>query len=176
MMRQYPRLLILYPIDSDDSMSLSAMLARLRVVRQGAIRSERYSQRTSFMRCSPEAFIPLLIRSRRPYQVQISSASGSLALAYDTTNMKSSEAWDEYRMSKAALNMMTIQLHKRSKDQNMRVFVFCPGLVGSSLRGLFEGAVTAQWNAGDSMESAKAIIKIITGKRDKGVGKFVHKD
>jgi NAD(P)-dependent dehydrogenase (short-subunit alcohol dehydrogenase family) len=123
-----------------------------------------------------EAFIPLLVQSRRPCLIQISSLLGSLALASDPQNVTSSETWDEYRMSKAALNMMTIQMHKRLKDQNVRVFAFCPGLVRSNLRGVSEEAVSAQGNAGDPMESAKAIMEIVVGRRDEDAGKFVHKD
>jgi NAD(P)-dependent dehydrogenase (short-subunit alcohol dehydrogenase family) len=101
---------------------------------------------------------------------------GSLAFASDPQNVTSSETWDDYRMSKAALNMMTIQMHKRLKDQNVRVFAFCPGLVRSNLRGVSEEAVSAQGNAGDPMESAKAIMEIVVGRRDRDAGKFVHKD
>jgi NAD(P)-dependent dehydrogenase (short-subunit alcohol dehydrogenase family) len=123
-----------------------------------------------------EAFIPLLLKSTFPCLIQISSALGSQVLASDTNNAKSFETWDEYRMSKAALNMMTIQMHKRLKNRNVRVFAFCPGLVRSNLRGASEEAVTAQGNAGDPMESANALLDIIVGRRDKDAGKFVHKD
>ncbi|KAJ6006116.1 hypothetical protein N7451_004060 [Penicillium sp. IBT 35674x] len=122
-----------------------------------------------------EAFIPLLLQSRRPCLIQVSSALGSLGLASDLQSAHSTSAWDEYRMSKAALNMMTIQLHKRLKDQNVRVFAFCPGLVRSMLRGKSEEAVSAQGRAGDPMESGKAIMEIIFGRRDGEVGKFLHK-
>ncbi|KAJ5802712.1 uncharacterized protein N7503_005162 [Penicillium pulvis] len=122
-----------------------------------------------------EAFIPLLLQSRRPCLIQISSGLGSLALASDLQSAHSVAAWDEYRMSKAALNMMTIQMHKRLKDQNIRVFAFCPGLVRSMLRGTSEEAVSAQGHAGDPMESGKAIMEIIIGRRDGDVGKFLHK-
>ncbi|KAJ6102850.1 hypothetical protein N7486_005277 [Penicillium sp. IBT 16267x] len=122
-----------------------------------------------------EAFIPLLLQSRRPYLIQISSALGSLALASDPQSEHSTPTWDEYRMSKPALNMMTVQMHKRLKDQNVRVFAFCPGLVRSMLRGASEEAVSAQGHAGDPMESGKAIMVIIAGRRDDHVGKFLHK-
>ncbi|KAE8386954.1 hypothetical protein BDV23DRAFT_175070 [Aspergillus alliaceus] len=96
-----------------------------------------------------EAFVPLLVRSRRPCLIQISSALGSLGLASDPKNEKS---------------------------QNVRVFAFCPGLVRSNLRGASEEAITARGTAGDPMESANAIMEIITGQRDEDVGRLVHKD
>lgn len=108
--------------------------------------------------------------------VQISSALGSVGLASDPKSVHSNGAWYEYRMSKAALNMMTIQIHKRLKDQNVRVFAFCPGLVRSRLRGHTEEAISARGNAGDPMVSGKAILDIVAGRRDGDVGKFVHKD
>ncbi|GLI74799.1 putative secondary metabolism biosynthetic enzyme [Penicillium ochrochloron] len=120
-----------------------------------------------------EAFIPLLLQSSRPYLIQISSALGSIGLATDPSSEHSLPPWDEYRMSKAALNMMTIQMNKRLKNQNVRVFAFCPGLVRSKLRGDSEAAVTAQGHAGDPMDSAKAILEIVSGQRDEDVGKFV---
>lgn len=123
-----------------------------------------------------EAFIPLLVRSSCACLIQISSALGSLELASDPQNLHSTESWDEYRMSKAALNMMTIQMHKRLKSQNVRVFAFCPGLVRSMLRGDSEEAVSAHGHAGDPMDSAKSILEIINGRRDEHVGKFLHKD
>lgn len=122
-----------------------------------------------------EAFVPLLLQSSRPYLIQISSGLGSLALASDPQSVHSIAPWDEYRMSKAALNMMTIQMHKRLKDQNIGVFAFCPGLVRSKLRGDSEDAVSAQGHAGDPMESGKAIMEVIVGQRDEDVGKFIHK-
>ena len=123
-----------------------------------------------------EAFIPLLLKSQRPCMVQISSALGSVGLASDPESVHSTEAWYEYRMSKAALNMMTIQMHKRLKDQNVRVFAFCPGLVRSKLRGDTEEAMSARGNAGDPMVSGKAILDIVAGRRDGDSGKFIHKD
>lgn len=123
-----------------------------------------------------EAFIPLLLRSSRPRLIQISSALGSVGLASDPSSEHSIPPWDEYRMSKAALNKMTIQMHKRLKNQNVRVFAFCPGLVRSKLRGDSEKAVSAQGHAGDPMESAKAITEIAVGRRDNCAGTFLHKD
>lgn len=127
------------------------------------------------MRAS-EAFIPLLLRSRHPRFIQISSALGSVGLASDPSSEHSIPPWDEYRMSKAALNMMAIQMHKRLNNQNVRVFAFCPGLVRSNLRGDSEEAVGAHGHAGDPMESAKAITEIAVGRRDEDAGKFLHRD
>lgn len=76
-------------------------------------------------------------------------------------------------MSKAALNMMTVQMHKRLKDEGVCVFAFCPGLVRSRLRGESEEAMNAQGRAGDPMVSGKAILDIVAGRRDDCAGRFL---
>ncbi|KAJ5247219.1 hypothetical protein N7468_002202 [Penicillium chermesinum] len=121
-----------------------------------------------------EAFTPLLLKSSKPYLIQVSSSLGSLAWSSDPNNPYYHSAWDEYRMSKAALNLGTIQQHKRLHSQNVKVFAFCPGLVRSNLRGEAEEAVSAGGNAGDPLDSAKALFDIAEGKRDADAGKFVN--
>lgn len=123
-----------------------------------------------------EAFIPLLLKSARPYLVQVSSELASLACAANPQNAYYAVPWDEYRMSKAALNMMTIQLQKRLQGQNVRVYAFCPGLVRSNIRGTSDGAVSANGHAGDPMESGRGICEIVLGRRDADAGKFVNTD
>ncbi|KAJ5096005.1 hypothetical protein NUU61_005361 [Penicillium alfredii] len=124
-----------------------------------------------------EAFIPLLRKSpRSTYLIQVSSALGSVGLAADSESPLYNVPWDLYRMSKAALDMATIQMHKRLKeeDSNVRVFAFCPGLVRSRLRGESEEQISAQGTAGDPMDSARALLRVLRGERDADVGGFVH--
>lgn len=123
-----------------------------------------------------EAFIPLLLKSARPYLVQVSSELGSVASAVDPQNAHYAAPWDEYRMSKAALNMMTIQLQKRLQGTGARVYAFCPGLVRSNLRGVSDAAVSANGAAGDPMDSARGICGIVLGERDGDAGRFVNKE
>ncbi|KAJ5171872.1 hypothetical protein N7492_004465 [Penicillium capsulatum] len=123
-----------------------------------------------------EAFIPLLLNSARPYMIQISSETGSLAAASDPQNEWYALPFEEYRMSKAALDMMAIQWHKRLHAQNVRVYAFCPGLVRTKVRGPSEEAFTGNGNAKDPMESALGIWDIVSGKRDADAGKFLNKD
>ncbi|KAJ5774070.1 hypothetical protein N7457_008966 [Penicillium paradoxum] len=123
-----------------------------------------------------EAFVPLLLKSEKPYLIQISSYVGSTDLASDPSHTAYGVDWVEYRMSKAALNMLTIQLHKQLQSRGVRVFAFCPGLVRSNLRGTDEAAVSAEGLAGDPLESGKGILGIVLGERDGEVGGFIHKD
>ena len=121
-----------------------------------------------------EAFAPLLLKSSNPYLIQISSGLGSLGWATNPAQNEYSAPWDEYRMSKAALNMGVTQQHKRYKDQNVKVFAFCPGLVKSNLRGEGEEAVSAGGLAGDPLNSAKGLFGIIEGERDADAGTFIN--
>jgi NAD(P)-dependent dehydrogenase (short-subunit alcohol dehydrogenase family) len=111
-----------------------------------------------------EAFILLLFQSRHPRLIQISSALGSVGLASNPQSIHSIPDWNEYRMSKAALNMMTIQMHKQLRYHDVRVSAFCPGVVRSLLRGDSEDAISAQGHATDPMESAKVIMDTIVGR------------
>ncbi|KAF7713430.1 Uncharacterized protein PECH_001287 [Penicillium ucsense] len=120
-----------------------------------------------------EAFIPLLLQSKQPRLVQISSGLGSLGLASDLSSPYAASPWDEYRMSKAALNMMTIQMHKRLMGKNVRVFAYCPGLVRSRLRGESEEEVSAQGRAGDPMVPGRGLLDIVAGRRDEEAGQFL---
>jgi NAD(P)-dependent dehydrogenase (short-subunit alcohol dehydrogenase family) len=123
-----------------------------------------------------KAFIPLLLKSERPYLIQVSKGLGSVSQATNPRNPTYPAPWNEYRMSKAALNMMTIQMHKRLQSRGVRVFAFCPGLVRSKLRGEGEAAVSAEERAGDPLESGRGILGIVLGERDGEAGGFINKD
>jgi len=79
-------------------------------------------------------------------------------------------------MSKSALNMWALQESKELKEKGIKVFIMCPGLVRSNLRGKAEDMVSAGGNAGDPAVSGQTMLSIVEGKRDEDVGKFVHKD
>ncbi|KAG0159240.1 hypothetical protein PDIDSM_6761 [Penicillium digitatum] len=123
-----------------------------------------------------EAFIPLLLKSESPYLIHVSSGLGSMQRATDPSSEIYAAPWDEYRASKAALNMITAQMHKRLQSRGVRVFAFCPGLVRSNLRGEEEAAVSAQGKAGDPLESGRGILRIVLGERDGEAGGFINKD
>ncbi|KAJ5208740.1 hypothetical protein N7449_003119 [Penicillium cf. viridicatum] len=123
-----------------------------------------------------EAFIPLLLKSENPYLIHVSSGLGSMKLATDPSSEVYAAPWDEYRASKAALNMITVQMHKRLQSRGVRVFAFCPGLVRSNLRGEDETAVSAHGRVGDPLEAGRGILGIILGERDGEAGGFANKD
>ena len=123
-----------------------------------------------------EAFTPLLLKSSNPYLLHISSALGSLTQASDQQRWDTAIDARVYRMSKAALNMLTVQDSKVLGKQGVKVFAVCPGLVVSNLRGREEEKRTVGGKARDPEESGRTMLQIIEGGRDDDVGKFVYKD
>lgn len=123
-----------------------------------------------------ETFTPLLLKSAKPYLLHISSGMGSITLTGDPSRFESRFDAQPYRMSKAALNMMTMRGSKLLGPQGVKVFAVCPGLVVSNLRGESEEARTVGGAAEDPMVSGQTVLKILEGERDADVGKFVSKD
>ncbi|KAJ9302338.1 hypothetical protein DTO271G3_1204 [Paecilomyces variotii] len=122
-----------------------------------------------------ETFTPLLMNSTNPYVVNVSSRLGSVERAADEGDpfYKTSTFGMAYRVSKAALNMLTVEQGKvlgrgmKEKEDDgkagVKVFAVCPGLVRTNLRG-------------DPEEAGWLMLSILEGERDADVGKFVFKD
>lgn len=123
-----------------------------------------------------EAFTPLLLKYPKPYLLHISSAMGSITRAGDPSRFEYGFDAQPYRMSKAALNMMTMQGSKVLGPQGIKVFAVCPGFVVSNIRGTSEEARTVGGAAGDPMVSGQTVLRILEGERDADVGKFLSKD
>ncbi|KAL6713639.1 hypothetical protein ACLMJK_009104 [Lecanora helva] len=123
-----------------------------------------------------QAFLPLLMKSQKPYLIHVSSGLGSVSQAADKSASNYSAAFPAYRASKAALNMLMTQDWKELEGKGVKVFAFCPGLVESNLRGTGEMERSAGGRAGDPDVSGKTVLKMLEGERDADVGKFVHKD
>ena len=126
-------------------------------------------------------FRPLLFKSAKPYSVYISSGLGSMGISSDKTHPyyyphQGIPNAETYRASKAALNQIALQESILYRETPLKVFVMCPGLVVSNLRGTSEDARTGWGMAGDPEVSGQTLLSIIDGKRDADVGKFVHKD
>lgn len=122
------------------------------------------------------AFRRLLLKSKNPYSVYISSSIGSLGLASDSSHPGYKSGWSVYRQSKAALNMHIIEENKELGEQGVKIFAVCPGFVVSNLRGKSEEQRSGWGRATDPLESGRLLLSIVEGKRDADVGKLVHKD
>lgn len=76
---------------------------------------------------------------------------------------------DEYRASKAALNMLTIQYWKKLAGDGFKIFGVCPGLIATNLYD----ADAAR--AGGGLEpdvGGERVARVVRGDRDSDVGTF----
>ncbi len=82
-----------------------------------------------------QAVLPLLRTSPAGRIVNVSSSLGSLTLNGDPTSTYYSQQFIGYNASKAALNMLTIQLHQELKETGIIVNSVSPGFVKTDLTG-----------------------------------------
>ncbi|MCF8480198.1 MAG: SDR family oxidoreductase [Rhodospirillum sp.] len=93
-----------------------------------------------------QAMLPLLRRSSAGRVVNLSSSLGSLALNGDPTSPYYSVRLIGYNASKAALNMLTVQLSEELRDTPIVVNSVSPGYVKTDLNG-HRGVLTAEEGA-----------------------------
>lgn len=123
------------------------------------------------------AFRPLLLRSKNPYSIWITSGVGSLSAAAGPNNLAAKFPNGEfYRASKAALNVVMLDEWAIYNTKGLKTFGVDPGLVVSNLRGSSDHARSAGGRAGDPAESGEVVLRIIQGKNDQDVGKVIDKD
>lgn len=116
-----------------------------------------------------EAFAPLLLKSKEPRLIYVSSILGSIAKRESFGPMLKA-----YGISKAALNMLAAYDAVEYKDK-MKVFAFCPGYVVTDLAGWREKK-EKEAHAKSPDTSARSLLIIADGKRDEEHGKFLHDD
>jgi len=120
--------------------------------------------------CAMEA---LLKMGRDPLVLNVTSTLGSVALRADNNALAATVLYDAYRTSKAALNMIAMQLRWEYRDW-ARVCVLCPGFVVSNLSGAEDVEYRKQNGAGDPMDSARAMERIVRGERDAEMGSLMN--
>jgi NAD(P)-dependent dehydrogenase (short-subunit alcohol dehydrogenase family) len=122
-------------------------------------------------------FRPLLLKSKSPYSIYVTSGAGSLARVASMPDIPSPPNPDGYHVSKAALNMVMLQEHIESVKQKLgiKVFAVCPGFVKSNLRGPKGVDGWGGIEAGDPDVAGQTLLKVMTGERDEDVGKAIHK-
>ncbi|MFQ3191072.1 MAG: NAD(P)-dependent dehydrogenase (short-subunit alcohol dehydrogenase family) [Paraglaciecola sp.] len=102
-------------------------------------------------------FLPLMNKERLSKIAIISSIMGSLSL-------KQNVAWYGYRMSKAAANMLAVNLSTELADDNVAVVAVHPGWVQTDM-----GGTSAKENVEDS---AHGIVKVINHLSLSNTGTF----
>ncbi|KAJ4295094.1 hypothetical protein N0V90_007103 [Kalmusia sp. IMI 367209] len=125
------------------------------------------------------AFRPLLLESKNPYSIYVSNGARTLvrnALQKPAHFNRFRDGQHAYQVSKAALNMLAVLEARDYGEQGLKVFAFSPGFVKSNIRGPSEEQKNGWGGAGDPEIAGETVLDILTGKRDKDVGKLVHKD
>ncbi|EAT90437.1 hypothetical protein HBI56_049530 [Parastagonospora nodorum] len=128
-----------------------------------------------------EALIPLLKASKNPKVINVTSGLGSitgLSPDLDSNNILSNFQHvpsPGYRMSKAALNMLTAYQYARLKQDGFKIWAYCPGYVATDLTNDREAREAMQW-CESSETSAQGILEIVQGERDGEAGKFITKN
>ncbi|TYP87737.1 NAD(P)-dependent dehydrogenase (short-subunit alcohol dehydrogenase family) [Sphingobacterium allocomposti] len=115
-----------------------------------------------------QAFIDLLRNAPEPRIVNVSTSVGSLSL-------QSNPEWPAYHyakygvyaISKAALNMYTVQLAYELRDTAFKVNAVCPGLTKTDL---------TFFNGGEVSVAANRIIKYALIDKDGPTGKFFSEE
>ncbi|MDO6731986.1 SDR family NAD(P)-dependent oxidoreductase [Marinovum sp. 2_MG-2023] len=92
-----------------------------------------------------QAMLPLLKAAGQGRIVNLSSSLGSLAVNGDPTSPYFAARFIGYNASKAALNMLTVQLAEELRDSGIKVNSVSPGFVKTDLTGM--GDMTPQEGA-----------------------------
>jgi NAD(P)-dependent dehydrogenase (short-subunit alcohol dehydrogenase family) len=123
-----------------------------------------------------EALIPLLKKSKSPKIINVSSSLGSVTYCstHSDTIAGRIVRYPGYRMSKAALNMLTAYQHQQLKGDGFKIWSYCPGWVITDIGK--DREIRKHMDGCESSEtSAQGILEILEGQRDGEVGQFVTK-
>lgn len=127
-----------------------------------------------------EAALPLLKKSKNAMVINLTSGLGSIT-GLDTNLDQNSPlsafknvTCPAYRMSKAALNMLTAYQHAHLHKDGIKIWAYCPGYVVTDLTANRESREAEPW-CESSETSAQGILEIVRGERDGEVGKFITK-
>ncbi|KAF2194681.1 NAD(P)-binding protein [Zopfia rhizophila CBS 207.26] len=120
-----------------------------------------------------QALLPLLKTSKDPRVINVSSGLGSITNRTDLNCDYYNLSADVYRMSKAALNMLSACQFFHCKDWGCKIWAYCPGYVVTDLTGADERQLRIDTGADSSETSAQGILEIVEGKRDGEVNMFI---
>lgn len=128
-----------------------------------------------------ETFLPLLLKSRDPRLLFVTSGASSLTDAADPRNpmhkipplgLPKPPSVMAYRSSKVGLNMMMLEWHRLLKNDGVKVWAVAPGPLAPGLGG--EAERVRQMDGGVTSLGGKAILSVVEGKRDSDVGRVVR--
>ncbi|KAF1947325.1 NAD(P)-binding protein [Clathrospora elynae] len=118
-----------------------------------------------------ETFAPLLEKStaKTPRIINVTSGAGSISLRLGTTNPHQKMKMVPYRVSKAALNMLTACQAYEYGEKGWKVFCFCPGFTESGIGPMNK----VEYGAKPTSEGAAPMVEILKGERDAEHGGFL---
>ncbi|MGE0970442.1 SDR family oxidoreductase [Klebsiella sp. WOUb02] len=128
---------------------------------KAAIEAVRQVMETNFIGtlAVTQAMLPLLRAAPAARIVNVSSSLGSLALNGDPTSTYYAAQFIGYNASKAALNMLTVQLNEELKGAGITINSISPGFVKTDLTGY--GTMTPA-------EGAKLPVKYALAENESG--------
>lgn len=123
------------------------------------------------------ACVPLLKKSKHPRIINISSDLSSIASTRDERFHWSFKPAVTYRMSKAALNMLTVCQSLEFEEWGAKVWSYCPGFVVTNAWGDSEEKKQQMKESGaaEASDSGLGLLAIINGERDADAGYFVNR-
>lgn len=108
-----------------------------------------------------QAMLPLLRAAPEARIVNLSSSMGSLTENADPEAPYYAQRFIGYNASKAALNMLTIQLHEELKGTGIKVNSVSPGFVKTDLTG-YHGVMTPE--EGARLPAEYALVAKVSGR------------
>lgn len=124
-----------------------------------------------------EALLPLLRKSKAPKVINVTSRLGSIGYCSAEPDRNPAVAIvrvSGYRISKAALNMLTAYQYQQLQGEGFKIWSYCAGFVITDL-GRDREARKSLKRCESSETSAQGILDILVGKRNDDIGKFVTK-
>jgi NAD(P)-dependent dehydrogenase (short-subunit alcohol dehydrogenase family) len=121
-----------------------------------------------------QAATPLLTQSKDPRIINVTSSLGSISTRLNPQDIVASANYPAYRMSKAALNMLTAYTQTLGEVEGVKVWSFCPGYVISDLGG--DRKLKESRGVDSSETSARGILQIVQGERDNEVSGFAERE
>jgi NAD(P)-dependent dehydrogenase (short-subunit alcohol dehydrogenase family) len=118
------------------------------------------------------AFAPLLQKSNDARIINISSGMGSITRRLDALSPMYKVQATTYRVSKAALNMITACQVAEYGDQGVRVFAYDPGFTVSNLSENNK----EEKGARKVEDSVRPLVDVLEGRRDGEMGKLLHNE
>ncbi|RAH64701.1 putative short chain dehydrogenase [Aspergillus aculeatinus CBS 121060] len=163
---------------------------------RGDLTSERdlwnktWSVNTTSTQIATSTFIPLLLQSRDPRLLFITSGTATLAgtenLAIAVNRAPTATGWPKppsgpgaggvpaYRSAKTGLNMLMREWHRILQPDGVKVFAISPGYLATGLGG--SPAQMRAMGAGDPTVAGPFIRAVVEGERDADVGRVLTRD